>query len=619
MGMEWAWLLPALCAAAFLPIALVGRRLPGQGTLLAVLAIGAGFALFWFITMDFLRDGPKSFEIDWFDAGEISLKLGMTIDQLTIVMLGLVTSVAFAVQVYSLGYLHGDPRIGWYFAAHSLFAASMLGLVLANSLLVFYVAWELVGLCSYLLIGFYYERRSAAEAAKKAFITTRLGDVALLIGILVLFKASGTFQISEILHMATAGELSATTLNVGALLLFIGACGKSAQFPLHVWLPDAMEGPTPVSALIHAATMVAAGVYLVARMAPLFMAAPDILLVVSVIGLTTTFVGALLAMVQNDIKKVLAYSTISQLGLMMLSLGSFGFAAGIFHLVCHGFFKAVLFLGAGSVIHGMHDKQDLREMGGLRHKMPVTFILFLVASAGLVGIFPFSGFFSKDEVLAVVLHERGAIWFGVTLAAVALTGLYVVRMLVMAFLGPPRSHNAEHAHESPPVMLLPMIALAIPATVLGYLALAPGEVNIGSFLVFELQHAEPFHIVPLVAGLATALAVVMLAWGWSMYHGLGFQVSRVQSRFPAVYNFLDNKMYMDHMYQWLVDKVMLGIASVVAWFDKHIVNEGGVDGSGKMTVLGGTLLRYHETGLVANYVLVTALTALVIIVVVALF
>ena len=618
MGMESAWLLPALCVAAFLAIALFGRKLPGQGTFIAVLAIGAGFALFWPIMLDMVKNGPAVFEVVWFQAGSDKIMLGMNIDQLAIVMLGLVTSVALAVQVYSLGYLKGDPRIGWYFASHSLFAAAMLGVVLADSLLIFYISWELVGLCSFLLIGFYYDRRSAAEAAKKAFVTTRIGDVALLVGVLMLFKATGTFQISAILEMATKGEISAATINISALLIFIGASGKSAQFPLHVWLPDAMEGPTPVSALIHAATMVAAGVYLVARMAPLFMAAPNILLIVSVVGLTTAFIGALLAMVQNDIKKVLAYSTISQLGLMMLSLGSMGFAAGIYHLVTHGFFKALLFLGAGSVIHGMHDHQDLREMGDLRSKMPITFVLFLIGTAGLVGLFPFSGFFSKDEVLVTILHNRGPLWLAITLAAVAITSLYMVRLVVMAFLGKPRGHDARHAHESPPVMTIPMALLAIPAAGLGVLAFLPGRANFGEFLVFHPQHAEAFHIVPVVFGLSLGLAAGMLAWAWSMYKGMGFQVSRVQAKYPALYTLLENKFYMDIAYQWLVDKVIMGVATAVATFDKRVVNEGGVDGSGKMTIFGSTLLRYHETGLVANYMLVTALGAFMIIVVVAL-
>ena len=303
-------------------------------------------------------------------------------------MLGLVTFVAFLVQVYSLGYMKGEPRFGWYFATHALFAAAMLALVLADNLLFLYIAWELVGLGSYLLIGFWYERRSAAEAAKKAFITTRIGDVGLLIGIILLFKATGTFEISTIFHVAEQGGVSQGTLNAAAFLIFLGAMGKSAQFPFHVWLPDAMEGPTPVSALIHAATMVAAGVYLVARMLPLFELAPVVLLIVAGVGLFTFIFGGTLALVMTDLKRVLAYSTISHLGLMMLSLGAFGLAAALFHLVVHGVSKALLFLGAGSVMHSLNEETDIRKMGGLRRRMPITAITFLVGAASLAGIAP---------------------------------------------------------------------------------------------------------------------------------------------------------------------------------------------------------------------------------------
>ena len=295
-------------------------------------------------------------------------------------MLGLVTFVSLMVQIYSLGYMRGDSRIGWYFTVHSLFAAAMLTLVLADNLLLLYFAWELVGLGSYLLIGFWFEKRSAAEAAKKAFITTRIGDVGLLIGIILLFKATGTFHITSIIHAAQSNGISDTVLVSASLLIFLGAAGKSAQFPLHVWLPDAMEGPTPVSALIHAATMVVAGVYLVARLLPLFEMAPNVLLTISTIGLVTFIFGATIALVATDIKRVLAYSTISHLGLMMISLGALGLAAAMFHLVVHGFSKALLFLGAGSVMHGMHDETDFQKMGGLRKTMPITAATFTLGA-----------------------------------------------------------------------------------------------------------------------------------------------------------------------------------------------------------------------------------------------
>ncbi len=619
MGMEWAWLLPALCIGAFGVIALLGRQLGGAGSAaLAVGAIATAFALFWFVTADHLDSGAAVFSRVWFDAGDARVLLGMNVDQLAIIMLGLVTAVSLAVQVYSLRYMSGDPRFGWYFGLHSLFAAAMLGLVLANNLLTFYFVWELVGLGSYLLIGFWHERRPAAEAAKKAFITTRIGDVALLSGILLLFKVTGTFEMDEIFAQAAAGDISATSLNLSAALIFIGAAGKSAQFPFHVWLPDAMEGPTPVSALIHAATMVAAGVYLVARMMPLFDAAPGVLLFVSYIGLTTAFIGASLALVQNDIKKVLAYSTISQLGFMMLALGSLGLAAGIFHLLAHGFFKALLFLCAGSVIHAMHEKQDIREMGGLRTRMPFTYVAFVLATFALVGIFPTSGFFSKDEVLVAVLDGRGAVWYVAGLVAAGMTALYIGRLLFMVFSGQPRSDEAQTAHESPPAMVLPMLALMVPAAGLGLLALSWGDYGgFGTFLFFAPEGPHGYELRGWVFWPAFALAYVALAAGRLLYfRPRGLAPSIVQSRLPWLYHFLEKKLYMDHAYQWTVDRVVMVVSGATAWFDRKVVNNAGVDGSGKLTVMSGHLLRYHETGLVSNYVWAIAASATLILVVV---
>ena len=341
LGTEWAWLAPVVCLGAFAVITLFNRYLPGRGSFLSIGAIGFGFVLFWFVLRDLLINGPGEFSRTWFDAGGTSLKLGMAVDQLSVLMMGIVTFVALAVQVYSLGYMRGEPRQGWYFAAHSLFAAAMLGVVLADNLLLLYISWELVGLCSYLLIGFWYERRSAAEAAKKAFVTTRIGDVGFLIAILILFKSvePDTFDLSAIFTAVRAGEIGDGTLTLVAVLIFLGAMGKSAQVPFHVWLPDAMEGPTPASALIHAATMVAAGVYLVARMFPLFEVAPGALTMVMIVGLITALIAASMALVMTDLKRVLAYSTISQLGFMMLALGAGGLSAGIFHLATHAFFR----------------------------------------------------------------------------------------------------------------------------------------------------------------------------------------------------------------------------------------------------------------------------------------
>jgi len=617
MGIEWAWLPPALSAGAFAGILLLGGRLPLKGAPFAVAAIAAGFALFWFFAADLVADGAGSFERLWFEAGDIDISLGMTIDELAIVMIGLVTAVSLAVQVYSLAYMHGDPKLGWFFAVLALFAASMLALVVVDNLLVFYVLWELIGLCSYLLIGFYSERRSAAEAAKKAFIVTRVGDVALLIGVLVLFQAAGTFSMREIFALAESGEIGTASLNLSAALIFIGVAGKSAQFPFHVWLPDAMEGPTPVSALIHAATLVIAGVYFLARLSPMLVHTPGVLDAIAAVGLFTAFLGAFLALAQNDLKRVLAYSTVSQLGFMVLAMGSFGFAAGIFHLLTHGFFKALLFLGSGSVMHAMGDELDMRKMGGLRRAMPVTFVLFAVGTFALAGLFPLSGFFSKDEILLGVLDGRNGWLLDAGLAASGLTALYAARMLFMVFAGEPRSDAARRAHEAGPLMLVPMAALAIPAAGLGLLALSWGDFGgIASFLhlpggahEYEINHA--------VFWPSLVVAFGLFIVGRFIYAPRGAEPapSIVERRYPRLYAWVANKFYLDELYQWAVDNVVLAASRFIAVFDRRVVNDTGVDGPGKATVLAGRALRYHETGLIGTYILTIAVTAAVAIII----
>ncbi|HEV8573843.1 MAG TPA: NADH-quinone oxidoreductase subunit L, partial [Dehalococcoidia bacterium] len=440
MGVEEAWLIPAAPAAAFVVLLLFGKYLPRGGDFIAIAAIGVSFVLLFPVLADFLDNangtefvpGEKSWE--WVQFGDFEIRLGFFVDQITIVMLAVVSFVALLVQIYSVGYMRDDPKYGWYFTCMSLFAASMLTLVLADNLLLLYAAWEGVGFCSFLLIGFWWERRSAAEAAKKAFITTRIGDVGFLIGILLLWREAGTFDITEIFEFAEAGgfndaDIGGIGLNGGAyltiavLFLFAGAVGKSGQFPLHVWLPDAMEGPTPVSALIHAATMVVAGVYMVARMFPLFVLADDIALdVVAALGLITVLLSATLGLAATDIKRVIAYSTLNSLGLMFLALGSGSVTAAMLYLLVHGFFKALLFLSAGSVIHAT-EKQELPELGGLAAKMPVTAGVFAIGALAMIGVIPLSGFWAKDEVLHAVDAHRSVLLYIVTLISVFITGL----------------------------------------------------------------------------------------------------------------------------------------------------------------------------------------------------
>ena len=504
IGTNWAWVIPALSASAFFIVAIVGRFLPGKGAFVSIAAIALGFVLFWYVFADLLSSGDAFFSINWLSIGETSITWGVTVDRLSVTMLGLVTFVALLVQLYSVSYMKGDPRFGWYFAAHALFAAAMLALVLADNLVFLYVAWELVGLGSFLLIGFWYERRSAAEAAKKAFITTRIGDVGLLIGIILLYRATGSFEISTIFHVAQQGGIEQGTLTVSMALIFLGAMGKSAQFPFHVWLPDAMEGPTPVSALIHAATMVAAGVYLVARLMPLFELAPLVLLGVGVVGLVTFLFAGTLALVMTDLKRVLAYSTISHLGLMMLSLGALSVAAAMLHLVAHGVSKALLFLGAGSVTHGT-EKTDIREMGGLVRAMPITAITFVIGAASLAGLVPLSGFFSKDEIMLAVLDHRHPVLLIAALAGSVLSAAYMARLALVVCFG---RNRGEGAHESPWLMTLPLAVLAPFALLLGLAAYGWSDsyTGFGGFLTGGGVHHAPLWL-PVLSAL-----LVLGAW-----------------------------------------------------------------------------------------------------------
>jgi NADH-quinone oxidoreductase subunit L len=603
LGVQWAWLAPAICASAFFAIVILSRFLPKQVALLSPLAILAGFGVFWYVLNEFLSSGGGTFSVDWFTVGRNTFTLGIIVDELSVVMLGLVTFVALMVQVYSLGYMKDqEGSFSWYFAVHSLFAAAMLTLVLADNFLLMYIAWELVGACSYLLIGFWYHRRSAAEAAKKAFITTRIGDVGLLIGILLLFNETGTFDISTIIHVAENGGIGSGTLTAAVLLIFLGAMGKSAQFPLHVWLPDAMEGPTPVSALIHAATMVVAGVFLVARVFPLFVMSDTAMLVVAVIGLLTALITAAMALVMTDLKRVLAYSTISHLGFMMLALGSFGFTAAIFHLVAHAFAKALLFLGAGSIAHGTGDKRDIREMGGLWKRMPVTSISFGIGLLALGGIPPLSGFFSKDEILVAVLDGRGPLFFILTLVAAFMSALYMARLLFLVVLGNLKTEN-DHAHESPLVMTVPLMALAVLALGAGLLApgLIPGYDGFGNWLFFE--EPEAYHINFLVMTISVVLSIAGFGLGWALYSGKALSSERIRERFAGLHRVLVNKYYIDSLYQWGIDRVVLAFARFMALFDRIVVNDAGVNATGRSVLLSGWKLRYLETGKVYNYAL----------------
>ena len=465
---RYAYIIPFLPLAAFFVNIAVGKRLPRKGDWLSIGTIGAGLVMSIVIFFEVFRIYDPNFRyhvvVPWLSlGGRFVIHAGVLIDNLTAVMLVVVTGVSTLVHIFSVGYMHGDPRYSRYFAYLSVFSFSMLGLVLAESFFFIYIFWELVGFSSYALIGFWFEKKSAADAGKKAFIVNRVGDFGFLIGFLLLFATTGVLGYDEVFRAIGEGKIGGTLLTLAGIGIFCGAIGKSAQFPLHVWLPDAMEGPTPVSALIHAATMVAAGVYLVGRVYPIF--TPDAFLFIAYVGLLTLFITGTIAITATDIKKVLAYSTCSQLGYMILGLGVGGFTAGLAHLTTHAAFKACLFLGSGSVIHAVHS-QEITEMGGLRRKMPITFVTFLIATLAIAGVPLFSGFYSKDMILGAALefgmkNPHHMILFAGALLTAGMTAFYMFRLVIRTFLGEPVDHHKfEHAHESPPNMWVPLVILA---------------------------------------------------------------------------------------------------------------------------------------------------------------
>jgi NADH-quinone oxidoreductase subunit L len=638
---ELAWLIPVFPLVAFGLIIAFGQRLPGRGAYVAI----AGIVLAALISIGIFVQGlghaaVYELNVRWVPYGETALDLGLRVDNLTTVMLLVVTIVGSMIFIYSVGYMHDDPRFSRFFAYLSLFAASMLLLVLANNLLFLYAGWELVGLCSYLLIGFYFERPSAARASMKAFVTTRVGDLFMFLGILLVFVTLGTFRFEEIFAKVHAGALEGLTvgglplLTVAAVLLFGGAIGKSAQVPLHTWLPDAMEGPTPVSALIHAATMVAAGVYMVARTYLLFFESPGhgALTAVAWIGAITALMAATIAVVQDDIKRVLAYSTISQLGYMMLGLGMLGYTAGVFHLMTHAFFKALLFLGAGSVIHAMHTN-DIKEMGGLAKVMPSTYWTFLIGTLALAGVPPFAGFWSKDEILLEAFHHHRGL-YAMGLAAAFLTAFYMFRVIFYTFSGTLRSHHA-HPHESPPVMTRPLWVLAGFSAVIGLVG-APFLGNpFHRYLHFEGIEAPAF-------GLGVALTSVLVAGAGiaaaaAVYHWRVVPSAALRRAAGPLFTLVSNKYYFDEVYAAMIVRPTVAAARFLRTFDVYVidlaVNLFGFAGvglarlyrvfdlyvvDGLVNLLGGVArtaggtLRYVQTGRAQNYLLAIALGVIVL-------
>src|SRR6266568_150756 len=588
--LPWIVLLAPLCSAAC--ITLFALRWKALSSFISIMAVLLSFICSCLV---FARADISAPQFGWIDvAGALKVPFGLTQDQLSKMMLVLVSGIGAIIHIYSLGYMRDDEGKSRYFAALSLFMFAMLGIVLANNFVMLFIFWELVGFTSYVLIGHWFYRDAAADAAKKAFITTRIGDFGFMLGILMVWMATGSVVFSEIAPRLSILTGHPAFLTIAALLIFCGAVGKSAQFPLHVWLPDAMEGPTPISALIHAATMVAAGVYMLVRVAFIIQGSQTALLVVAWIGTITAVMAALIATQQDDIKRILAYSTLSQLGYMVMAVGLASNEAAMFHLFTHAFFKALLFLAAGSIIVMLHHEQNIWKMGGLRRRLPITFFTFAAGALALIGCPPFSGFFSKDAILAVA-YEHNLPIFAVALFTAFLTAFYVIRMLVIVFFGNPRSESAHEGRESPPVMTMPLIVLAILATLGGFAFFAR------NFLTLPTEK-EAAVFVP-------ALAIIALILGV----GLAFAVYRGRATEPVKVELLRRKFYFDEFYGWLIYWTQELLARVAAFVDRWIIDAGAVGGGSRGTWGVGALLRLIQVGNLQAYAFLFGLGVVAII------
>ncbi|HWQ76878.1 MAG TPA: NADH-quinone oxidoreductase subunit L [Syntrophomonas sp.] len=595
-----AWLIPFLPFLAFALIGLLLHRWPKLSAAFSIAMIAISFALSA-MTAIVVFGNPQGqvYEaaVRWLSMPGLKVDMGLLIDPLAAVMLLVVTLVALLVQIYSLGYMHGDPGFASYYAYQSMFAGSMLGLVVANNFGQIFVFWELVGICSYLLIGFWFGRNSAKEAAKKAFITNRVGDFGFLLGILFLQVVFGTLNFNG-LASAVAGYTNQAVLVAISILLFFGPVGKSAQFPLHVWLPDAMEGPTPVSALIHAATMVAAGVYLIARAMFIFNTSAVTMTVIAVIGGFTALFAASIALVQNDIKRILAYSTLSQLGYMIMAMGIGAMTAGMFHLMTHAFFKSLLFLGAGSVIHALHDEQDIWKMGNLHKKMPFTTWTFVIGALALCGIPPLSGFWSKDEILLSALAGGHTVLYVLGSLVAFMTAFYMFRLIFVAFFG--KNTEGEHAHESSAVMTAPLIILAIISVFAGFVG-SPLMNNVFAHYITypgAVHHAASLTVMTI----SSVIALAGIGLAWLMYQKRVIDPEAIKARCGGLYDLLIHKYYIDEIYAWLIRHCIDGSAKALEWFDLHVIN-GLINGIAAVTGRCGYTLGLTENGQVQTYAL----------------
>jgi len=626
--LDLIWLIPLLPLIGFL-INGLARNVIAKNV---AAFVGCGVILFSFIisclvfndVYDARQLGePASFTIpifDWFKAGSLEVSLSFLVDPLSSVMLLIVTGIGFLIHVYSVGYMKSDEGFNKFFSYLNLFIFFMLLLVLGSNYLVMFIGWEGVGLCSYLLIGFWYKNSSYASAGKKAFVMNRIGDLSFLIAVFLMFFSFGTIEFDGVFSQAAGSMAGDTTLVLISLLLFIAATGKSAQIPLFTWLPDAMAGPTPVSALIHAATMVTAGVYMIARSNIIFTLSPVIMDLVAIIGLATALIAAAIALTQNDIKKVLAYSTVSQLGYMFLALGVGAFTGALFHVITHAFFKALLFLGAGSVIHAMSGEQDMRSMGGLSKKLPITFLTMLVGTIAISGIPPFSGFFSKDEILAHAFVENKLLWVGGLLAAF-FTAYYMFRLLFLTFSGKFRGtlDQEKHLHESPGSMTIPLIVLAVLSVVGGFLnvpAALGGSASLAGFLApvfaestalaapFHLDHSTEFML--MAASVIAAISMAVVAY---IRFVKNTQLPAINQQRSFLSNLSYHKFYVDEIYDYLIVKPL----NALSVFFYRIIDKNGIDalvnGVGKGINESGKGIRLLQSGNVGFYIFLMVLGA----------
>ncbi len=613
----WTLLFSPLVACGL--ITAFALKKPRLASTIALIGILLSLIASLFVFVFYLKN-PAFLPVDvgytWINAPGLMIQFGYLLDPLSILMLLVVTGVSSLIFLYSTEYMKGDDSYSRYFAYLSLFAFSMLGIVLANNFIMLFVFWELVAVSSYLLIGFWYQKPSAADAGNKAFIVNRIADLGFIVGIVSVWLLSGlagagrTFSFTELSHTIpaglAAGLFSPATLAIAALFVFCGVVGKSAQFPLYIWLPDAMEGPTPVSALIHAATMVAAGVYMLSRSFFLVSGIDEALHVIAWIGAITALMAALLAVIQNDIKKILAYSTISQLGYMVMALGLGSSVASMYHLTTHAFFKALLFLGAGAMIHSLHT-QDIWEMGALLKRMPVTAITFLIGTAALCGIFPLSGFFSKDEILHLA-HEESLALYILGLFTAFLTAFYMTRAVWVAILGPERANKHAHGHHG---VHDASIRMKIPLIILAVLAIIGGFIGIPQFLMGEHAHHEPLDMG--VAILSTIAALSGIALGTLIYKKARGKSDPLTPKLGILHTLLDHKYYLDNAFQAMANFFQKLVSPILYWFDSRVVIQTGVNGVAAVTRGFAFVSRLLQTGRVHNYALSFAVGILILV------